>query len=188
VPINTQGNVVVQLAGSLGFNDSVYDGLELAKTLAKKINAECYAINAPFLLQDLKGKALLSKEPQIKATLALMEKLEISLTGISSNKPEESVLVKGGFLTWQESCSIYDAGSVGHICGMHITKDGRLHETETNQHIMGIGFNQFKKIPHKITVSSGEDRVPSIAAALKGSLIDTLITDEQTVEALLNYK
>ena len=103
VPLNTQGNVVVQLAGSLGFNNPVYDGVELAKTLARKLSADCYAINAPFLLQDLKTKTLLSKEPQIEATLALMEKLHMSLTGISSNKPEESVLVKGGFLTWQES-------------------------------------------------------------------------------------
>lgn len=188
VPVNTQGNVVVQLAGSLGFNNPVYDGFELAKTLARKLKADCYAINAPFLLQDLKAKKLLRKEPQIKATLALMEKLHISLTGISSNKPEESVLVKGGFLTWQESRAIYEEGSVGHICGMHITKEGELHKTETNQHIMGIDFKQFKRIPHKITIGSGNDRVPTIAAALKGRLIDTLITDELTVETLLAYK
>ncbi len=118
VPLDTQGNVVVQLAGSLGFNNPVYDGFELAKTLARKLKADCYAINAPFLLQDLNAKTLLSREPQIEATLALMEKLHMSLTGISSNKPEESVLVKGGFLTWQESRAVYEEGSVGHICGM----------------------------------------------------------------------
>lgn len=184
-PLDTQGNVIVQLAGSLGFNNPVYDGLELAKTLARKLKADCYAINAPFLLQDLKAKALLSKEPQVEATLALMDKLQISLAGISSNQPEKSVLVKGGFLTWQESRAIYEEGSVGHICGMHITKEGKLHKTKTNQHIMGISFEQFKNIPHKITISSGEDRVPTIAAALQGDLINTLITDEQTVKALL---
>ena len=36
-----------------------------------------------------------------------------------------------------------------------------------------------------IAIAKGEKKMPGIAAALKGSLINGLITDEHTAEALL---
>jgi len=50
---------------------------------------------------------------------------------------------------------------------------------------IGLDLNQLRKVKRVIGVTGGPDKVESIRAALKGKLINVLITDDNTGKALL---
>ena len=58
-------------------------------------------------------------------------------------------------------------------------------DCSSNKKIFAIPFEIAKDVPLKIAVSSGEDRIPVIQAALKTGLLDVLITDSRTAKKLL---
>lgn len=64
-------------------------------------------------------------------------------------------------------------------------KDGNKLSDPINDKIIGISFEDLKKIPHVIAVAGGIDKTHAIYAALKGKLIHCLITDSRIAEKLL---
>ena len=54
-----------------------------------------------------------------------------------------------------------------------------------NDKIVGISFEELKNAPHVIVAAGGVDKTQAIYAALKGKIINTLITDSRIAEKLL---
>ncbi|MBV5336696.1 MAG: sugar-binding transcriptional regulator, partial [Deltaproteobacteria bacterium] len=55
---------------------------------------------------------------------------------------------------------------------------------ELNDRIIGIELDQLLKIPRVVGVAGGANKIEPIRAAMRGKLIDVLITDQATAEAL----
>jgi DNA-binding transcriptional regulator LsrR (DeoR family) len=76
-------------------------------------------------------------------------------------------------------------GAVGDIALHFFDGDGRAVEHEINDRIIGLDLEQIKKIPRVIGVAGGAEKVAVIRAALRGKIIDVLVTDDQTADKLL---
>jgi DNA-binding transcriptional regulator LsrR (DeoR family) len=75
-------------------------------------------------------------------------------------------------------------GAVGDIANRFIDADGQPVQVELNERIIGIDLDQLGKIPRVVGVAGGSNKIAPIRAALRGKLIDVLITDQATAEAL----
>ena len=177
---------VVQLMGGLGASALSYDGSELARILAGKLNGRYFPMQSPLLVQSPELKDMLLSEPGIRETLEKAEHLDTALVGQSSNNPEDSALVRAGFLSPDEAREIYDQGARGHLCGYHYDSSGRLLDIPANRRIVGIPFSSFLKIPGRIGIACGRQKAPAIHAALCGGLLTALITDEAAALQVLN--
>jgi Transcriptional regulator, contains sigma factor-related N-terminal domain len=74
---------------------------------------------------------------------------------------------------------------VGDILHSFYDLDGRLYESKGDDLI--IPLEKIKSIPYTIAVASGFPKVESIIGALRTGLIDTLITDVQTAQHVIDY-
>ena len=90
-----------------------------------------------------------------------------------------------GYLTDERRREIKAKGAVGYLCGYFIDRDGRKLNDELNEKIVGIQFDELRRVPHVIAVAGGIDKTQSIHAAMRGGLINCLITDSRIAEKLI---
>ncbi len=50
---------------------------------------------------------------------------------------------------------------------------------------MGLTLEELRRIGHKIGIAVGSEKAQAISGALRGHLIDVLVTDEETASLLL---
>jgi DNA-binding transcriptional regulator LsrR (DeoR family) len=178
---------VVQLMGGLGASALFYDGSELAHMLSEKINGSVYPFLSPLLVKTAELKQALLSEPGIRETADKTRDLDIALVGLSSDQPEDSALVRAGFLSSEEAQQIFDAGSCGHLCGYHYDAQGQFMDIPINRRVMGIDTAYFMKIKRRIGIACGRQKAKAIHAALKGKLITDLFTDELTALQIISF-
>ncbi len=177
---------VIQMTGSLGMANPAFDGFELARNLAQKLNGSCRLIQAPALVTNLELKRLLLKEQPIARTMDRMDSLDMALAGLSSDNPEYSSLVREGFQDVSEAELIQSEGGIGHICGLHYDCNGQFLDITQNHRVIGIETDVLKKIPHLIATACGAEKAEAISGALKGGFVKSLITDEHAALRILS--
>ncbi len=177
---------IVQLMGGFGAANPQYDGSELARELSKRFHASYYPLQCPVLVQNKIVKQMLLNEPGIGEALEKTKSLDVAFVGLSSNVPDESSLVRAGFLSYEEACEVQAAGAVGHLCGYSYDKDGNWMDISLNQRIIGIDFHDFMKIPERVGIACGLNKTEAVRASLKGGHLTTLITDESIATHLID--
>ena len=145
-PLALKGVQVVQLHGGLGASNPEIDGFGLAQKLAEKLSGY-RIIQAPIVVQSMKLRDMLMREPRIVETLKCGAQAGVALFGVGSNLPGISSLVRTGALTKGESLALLQAGSVGTVCGLHIDAEGRVTSGSLNQRLVGISFETLVRIP-----------------------------------------
>jgi DNA-binding transcriptional regulator LsrR (DeoR family) len=75
-------------------------------------------------------------------------------------------------------------GAVGDLVNRFIDSNGRPVQAELNERIIGIDLDHLRQIPRVVGVAGGINKIEPIQAALRGKLIDVLITDQATAESL----
>ena len=177
---------VIQMVGSLGAENPESDGFELVRTLAHKLNAGYSLLHAPILVKTPELKRMLEQERRLGEVLDKMASIDIAFVGVSSDHPEDSSLVREGFLSAAEARRILDAGGVGHICCYHYDRNGRFLDVEENRRIIGVRSFELTDIPEVVGIACGSRKAEAILGALRGGLIDTLITDEAAALSILS--
>jgi DNA-binding transcriptional regulator LsrR (DeoR family) len=175
---------VVPLLGGLGRPEAETHGADLARRVAEAFGARPFVLPAPGIVtSDLVRDALLA-EPQVSGTLALGVRADVALVGIGVPVPN-SVVAQAGILDGKATGQLKALGAVGDIALRFFDGDGRAVEHEINDRIIGLDLDQIKKIPRVIGVAGGAEKVAVIRAALRGKIIDVLVTDDQTADKLL---
>ncbi len=81
--------------------------------------------------------------------------------------------------------SLLDAGAVGDICGHYLDIDGRTVSHPLTKRVIHPNMKSLLKIPERVLAAGGLQKIPIIRAAIRGKLVDVLITDERAAIALL---
>jgi DNA-binding transcriptional regulator LsrR (DeoR family) len=91
----------------------------------------------------------------------------------------------GSIISRAELDELLRKGTVGDIALRYYDADGECIESEINDRIIGMTLEQIKQVPRVVGVSGGPQKVDAIRAALRGRLINVLITDSVTAGKLL---
>lgn len=77
------------------------------------------------------------------------------------------------------------AGAVGDVLATVIDASGRPLPHPINERVIGIGFDDLRRIPNVILAAGGAHKVAVVRAILARGVVDTLVTEEGTAERLL---
>ena len=178
---------VVQIIGSLGYGDPTIDGPEVARHIASAFSGKYYTMNAPVIVQDKTTRDSLLRERNIREVLDMAKKADYFLVGIGSTNPDRSGLVRAGYLSKEEISTINRAsGAVGDIGCRLYNQDGDYQQIEFNQRVVGISLDQLQEVEGEVIgIAGGEEKAHAILGALRGKLIDILITDDSAAEKIL---
>ncbi len=184
-PMDLPNVRVVQFLGGLGELEAETHGAELARRMAQALGAKPRLIHAPGIVKDRIVRDALVTDPQVVDTLALAGRADVALVGIGVFVPG-STLLAGNTLTREEICDLKLHGVVGDIALQFFDADGHRVDHPINDRIVGTDIERIKAIPRVIGVAGGLEKLPAIQAALRGGLVNVLVTDDQTAARLLN--
>lgn len=176
---------VVQFLGGLGELEAQTHGADLARRMAQTLGAKPRLIHAPGIVKEEVVREALVKDPQVADTLDLAGRADIALVGIGILEPGATLLSSDNTLTKAEVEELKACGAVGDIALQFFDEQGALVDHPINHRIVGTSLEKIRAIGRVIGVAGGAEKVRAIRAALRGGLVNVLVTDDETAEALL---
>jgi len=180
-----QGVKVVQLLGALGARIEDYDAHAIVRRLTEKLDAEGFYINAPFLVKDNQIAETLLENRNIQETLSQCKKVDVALLGVGSSDMEHCSFYLADYVTRKEIQKIQGTGAIGDVCGRFFNIHGDMTALEFQNRLIGISQKDLLKIPVRIGVAGGPAKIEPIIGALRGRLINTLVSDVKTISEVL---
>jgi deoxyribonucleoside regulator len=176
---------VVQLLGALGSRIQGYDGHGIVRRLEELLDAEGIYMNAPFFVDDANTAELLLETSSIKETLDLAKQADIALLGVGSLDLSQCSFYLAGYVPKSEILQIQKTGAIGDVCGRFFNIHGEVTANEYQNQLIGIAIDDLTKIPIRIGVAGGTAKIEPIIGALRGKLVNILITDSVTALEVL---
>ncbi len=176
---------IVQIIGGLGSVDAGVNGAELTRRLAERCGARPRIIQAPGIVASREVKAALLADPQVAEAIDLGTRADLAIVGIGVPERTPALLGPGALLQRGELDALLGQGAVGDIAFRHFDADGRYLETDLDERVVGLDARALAAIPRRIGVAGGPEKTAAIGAALKGRLVDVLVTDEDTAVSLM---
>lgn len=179
------GVAVIQAMGNLGHEAHQIDYNEIVREAAEAMGGRAYYMSAPAILGSGPGSAadLIQTNPMLNQTLSLARQADVGVVGLGSM---ESDLVYTRFgLIQQDELGDLSGRAVGDICGRFFDINGREQLSAFSERIVGIGLEDLRRIPLAIGIAGGPDKVAPLLGAVRGRLINVLISDEQTARSIL---
>lgn len=186
-PQNLPDLRVVQMLGGLGRLESETYGADLTMRMAQTLGAKMRLLPSPGIVSSKLVRDALLEDVNIAETLALAARAELAIVGIGAPMPG-SVVTQAGILTENDLLELKAMGAVGDIALRFFDADGVAIEHPINDRIIGLDLEQIKRIPRVIGVAGGAGKFDVVRAAVRGHLVDVLITDEITAIRLIQEK
>jgi DNA-binding transcriptional regulator LsrR (DeoR family) len=157
----------------------------LVTRLARLVNGEPCFLPAPGVVGAASSAGVLLKDPHVRQTTRLFSRLTIALVGIGSIEPSFLVASSGNVFSAEELEKIRARGAVGDICLRFYNSGGREVRDAIGNRVIGIDLETFKRVPRAVAIAGGIRKHAAILGALRGKLINILITDQFTAGRLV---
>jgi DNA-binding transcriptional regulator LsrR (DeoR family) len=176
---------VVQLTGALSGPDGS-DILELVRRVAHAGGGHPHVFYAPLVAPDAASARTLRRQPEVARALELADQVTVAAVGIGA---------------WEAGLStIYDTvesaardraaqlGTIGEISGVLIGADGRPAQGVLSRRMIGVTGEQLQRTGTVLAVAYGRQKAVAVHAALRGGMINGLITHVDLARALLEVE
>ncbi|GAB2546165.1 sugar-binding transcriptional regulator [Gracilibacillus alcaliphilus] len=171
----------VPLVGGSGNERMDIHSNHIVAQFAMNLSTGYRLLHAPVMVDSSEAKEIIINQSEIRKIFDMGSRADIAIVGIGGS-PAHSTMVKTYFD--QEEGDFGDA--IGDICYNFINEHGHTANHEWNKRVISLNLDKLKQIPSVIGVAGGAEKVTAIHAALKGKLVDVLITDEETAAQIID--
>ncbi len=174
---------VVQLTGALVQPDGADSSVDLVRHAARVSGSAAHFFYAPTIVPDPATARALYEQPEIARTCAMFSSVTKAVVGIGLWAAGESAVYDA---TQPEARrDLHRRGVCGEICGVLVDATGRPVESDLSQRMIGVSAAQLRAIPEVIALAYSTARSPAVQAAIRGGLIDSVVTHSSLATALL---
>ncbi len=174
---------VVRLHGAN--ENELVEGANLAQKFSAQLGNEFKIIPSPFIMQNRHSCELIMREPSVREAIREAEACNVALIGLGSLNYSVSTLLRNHLISPEELEELRAAGAVGEICGKHYDFNGKVIDAEFNHRTVSIDLQKLHRVKTVIGVAAGPAKVEPILGAIRGRLINTLVTDSTAANLLL---
>lgn len=158
---------------------------EMVRDFAEKIPATPHFIHAPVLAETGDDYDLYMRSSSVKAIVETWKHIDIAIVSIGSpphvsHNSRQNVIPGHDF-----SDLLISENAVGDICGRFFDSTGNFIDDEIADRSISISPQSLQKAETVLCIVAGLEKRYSIIGALKTGLIDILVIDEKTAEAVL---
>lgn len=182
-PMECPQHRIVSLTGNIGPDGSAAF-YNVIFSMADAIKARHFPMPLPVLCSSAEERETLHDQALVRSTLALGAQAAATFVGIGELGVEGPLCVDG-FLARDEMIRLVESGAAGEICGWVYDRQGRLLDNAVNDRVASVPIPS-RETSAVIGIAQGKRKIPAMAAALNGGLINGIITDEAAAEQLLS--
>ena len=181
-PMEAPQHKIVSLTGSIAPDGSAAF-YNVIFNIAEAVKARSFPMPLPVIASSAAERDMLLSQPMIRETHALAAQANITFVGIG-DLGLDAPLVQDGFISANELKQLQRAGAVGEIVGWAFDAQGKFIDGLTNDRVASSPLPS-RESSTVVAIAVGERKMPGIRAALQRRLVNGLITDEATAEAIL---
>lgn len=181
-PMECPQHRIVSLTGNIGPDGSAAF-YNVIFSMADAIKARHFPMPLPVLCSSAEERETLHDQALVRSTLELGAQADVTFVGIGELGPDGPLCVDG-FLGKEEMQKLVREGAAGEICGWVYDNQGRLLANSINDRVASVPIPS-RETSSVIGLALGRKKFQAISAALKGNIINGVITDEATAEQLL---
>lgn len=180
--MNCPQHRIVSLVGNM-MSDGSATPYNVVIRLAERVGCRHNPMPLPVYARSAEELRVLHSQEPVANTLALCRQADATFVGIG-NIDDGAPLLVDGFLTDVETRALVDAGAVGEITSWAFDAEGNVLSGLMNLRATSapLAINSDRPV---IGVAIGKAKTAAILAAIRGKLINGLITDEAAAEAVL---
>jgi DNA-binding transcriptional regulator LsrR (DeoR family) len=183
--IHVPGVKVVQIIGGLGQPEAGSHSSDLCHRLARAVGGQLTLLPAPGIVASQPARDVLLTDPYVQRAVEMFGSLDIAFVGIGDPGPESVLMRDGVIISWDELNLLLHKGAVGDIALRFFDARGCPVASDIDNRVIGITLEQLAQVRRVVGVAGGPAKFQAIQGALRGRLINVLITDSVTAERLL---
>jgi DNA-binding transcriptional regulator LsrR (DeoR family) len=173
---------IVSLTGNIG-PDGTAAYYNVIFSMANSVEARHFPMPLPVFVSSEEERKVMHGLSLIRSTLSMAAAADLALVGIGE-MDESAPLLVDGFLSRREVDDLRAAGAIGEICGWAFDRQGAFIDSEIGRRTASAPLPSRDRAT-VLAIAKGRKKLPAIRAALFGRVVNAIITDETTAEALL---
>ena len=179
-------NVVsVQLCGGVSDVSQTVYASQIADNFSALLGASAYMLPVPAVVDSKEVSDVLKTDGSISKVLQRGLDADIALF-TAGTFGQRSALYRAGYLRDADLTRLKRLGAVGDICSHVIDINGKICDRNLDERTMAVPLDNIKKKKYRIGVGQGFSKVDSLCGALRGGIINVLVTNEETAECMLD--
>lgn len=173
---------VVSLLGGLSHCSGI-NTFEIVSDFADLFDADCHFFAAPVFASSEEARDLILQQEAIRETYERARNADMAI--LTLGDLVDSLIVTYGLHDTQELDSVRAAGAVGDIIGHFVDAYGAPVNHPLNGRAVALGLEDLRRIKQVVVASGGLHKLEVTRAALRGSYVSVLVTDEVTARRLV---
>lgn len=181
-PVHCPQHRIVSLTGNIAPDGSAAY-YNVIFSMAEAVEARHFPMPLPVFVASPEERDMLHGLSLIHKTLDLAAAADVAFVGVGE-MDDEAPLAVDGFISRGELTGLQAAGAAGEICGWVFDAAGRLLDHPVNQRTASAPLPARDRAV-VVALAKGRRKRAALRAALTGGIVNALVTDEATAEALL---
>jgi DNA-binding transcriptional regulator LsrR (DeoR family) len=179
---------VVQLGGDLQLEPQV-SGHELVRELAARLGGRYSYLHAPAILDSPAMVEELRTLRPIRAELDKARSADLALVGIGGyGQGFAAQLLESAHLTRADRDAFDAQPPAGDILARFYDDRGEQVDGPLRHRVLALELDELREIPTIVGIAAGEVKSRGILGALRGGLVDVLITDQPAAATALSLE
>jgi DNA-binding transcriptional regulator LsrR (DeoR family) len=178
------GLTIVPIVGGWDTENRFLDGNQLAGRLAERLGAQSRTLLAPAVVDTAEMREALLRDTTVAATASLWRHLDLALIGIGGSPAAHpgyrTVIDRLGEGT---RSGLRRAGVIGDLAGHFFRADGTFLD-DWSQRMLAISIAELRATPTVMAIAAGSAKAAPILAALRTGVVNVLVTDLATAQAV----
>ena len=167
---------VVPLCGGFWRSGS---GVEPFRRIADALGATAYGLHAPGLLDDSGVRDALLAHPGVRTVVDLWSRLDLAIFGIGGPSWSEASVGEDAL------AEIRVGRAVGEVLIAPFSVEGDFVSESLRRRTVAFDPRGLARVPLSIAVADGPGKVGPILGALRAGILNVLVTDAPTADAVL---
>jgi DNA-binding transcriptional regulator LsrR (DeoR family) len=176
---------VSQLIGGVGSQEAQVHSTRLTSQLAQLTSAKPNYLAAPGLSENTKIRDAFLSDSAVQETMASWKKLTAIVVGVGIFPASPMLKASGNAIKKEEEQALAKLGAVGEICLRYFNAEGKPMSPDIEKRMISIEARAMMRVPRRIGVAGGMEKLEAIRAAITGGWLNILITDSEVAQNLL---
>lgn len=180
--VDSCNKVVVQMMGGYNgnYNTQAYLPNELVSKLSQLLNCRCLYLNCPTIMTNRELRDMMFEEQSIKEVVDRWKWIDLAIMGIGvANEASKTFTL----LPEEMKEIIRESKACCDININYFNENGDYLRLLDDTKI-SVPFELLRNIKNKVVIGYGANKARSIISALRAKMIDVLITDSITANAI----
>lgn len=178
-PVSRKNLTVTQLVGGLNAEETSTNSDNIVRDSALILKARPCFMYAPIIVENKQLRDSMLSQNFFSQVYDTMKQCTVAMVGIGSFSDQMNLVPKK-FMFDDEYRALREQKAVGEICTHYFDANGTVIKSGINERVFAIDYDSYMKIPVRVGIAGGSDKLQAMVGAIKGRLINVLITDLDT--------